>query len=114
MSGMPARDASAKADRALVLHEQGLTRAQLAKRLCVKPDSVKGMLERAKQRRRKMGSSSVVFQVEQRADAKWHIVCHCPDGEIDHITGFLDEYSIKNWLASEHCDRWLTARGFSR
>jgi hypothetical protein len=26
----------------------------------------------------------------------------------------LDEYSIKNWLASEHCDGWLTARGLSR
>jgi hypothetical protein len=45
-----------------------------------------------------MGSSSVIFQAEQRADAKWHIVCHCPDAKIDHITGFLDEHSIKNWL----------------
>ena len=43
-----------KADRALKLHEQGLTRAQIAERLCVKPDSVKGMLDRAKQRRAKM------------------------------------------------------------
>jgi orotate phosphoribosyltransferase-like protein len=43
-----------KADRALKLHEQGLTRAQIAERLCVNPDSVKGMLDRAKQRRAKM------------------------------------------------------------
>ena len=43
-----------KADRALKLHEQGLTRAQIAERLCVKPDSVKGMLDRAKQRQAKM------------------------------------------------------------
>jgi Mn-dependent DtxR family transcriptional regulator len=56
MSGMPERDASFKADRALVLHEQGLTSAQLAERLCVKPDSVKGMLDRAKQRRAKMAA----------------------------------------------------------
>ena len=43
-----------KADRALKLHEQGLTRAQIAERLCVKPDSVKGMLDRDKQRWAKM------------------------------------------------------------
>jgi hypothetical protein len=40
-----------KADRALVLHEQGMSRATIAGRLCVKPASVNGMVERAKQRR---------------------------------------------------------------
>jgi orotate phosphoribosyltransferase-like protein len=54
MTGTREMDASFKADRALKLHEQGLTRAQIAERLCVKPNSVKGMLERAKQRRSKM------------------------------------------------------------
>ena len=110
-----------KADRALVFHEQGMSRATIAERLCVRPIKAKRMIEQAKQRREKkvgelgkMMTSSVIFHAEQRADAKWHIVCHCPDGKIDHITGFLDEYSIKNWLASEHCDGWLTARGLSR
>jgi hypothetical protein len=56
MNGIPERDASSKADRALELHGQGLTRAQIAERLCVKPDSVKGMIERAKQRRAKMAA----------------------------------------------------------
>jgi hypothetical protein len=42
MNGIPERGASSKADRALKLHEQGLTRAQIAERLCVKPDSVRG------------------------------------------------------------------------
>ncbi|SHG44127.1 hypothetical protein [Bradyrhizobium erythrophlei] len=41
MNGIPERGASSKADRALKLHEQGLTRAQIAERLCVKPDSAK-------------------------------------------------------------------------
>ena len=54
MTGTREMDASFKADRALKLHEQGLARAQIAERLCVKPDSVKGMLERAKQRRSRM------------------------------------------------------------
>ena len=58
MNGIPERGASSKADRALKLHEQGLTRPQIAERLCVKPDSVKGMLDRAKQRRAKMSMAA--------------------------------------------------------
>jgi hypothetical protein len=42
-----------KADRALLLHEQGISRAAIAGRLCVKPASLNGMLGRAKQRRDK-------------------------------------------------------------
>jgi hypothetical protein len=40
-----------KADRALVLDEQGVSRATIAGRLCVKAASLNGMLGRAKQRR---------------------------------------------------------------
>jgi hypothetical protein len=28
------------------------------------------------------------------------------------VTGFLDEQSIQNWLATEHRDHWLKVRGF--
>ena len=55
---IPERDASPKADRALKLHEQGLTRVQIAERLRVKPDSVKGMLDRAKRRRAKLSMAA--------------------------------------------------------
>jgi len=55
MVGMPDKDAGAKADRALKLYEQGLTRAQLAERLSVNPKNITGMLQRAKQRRQKAG-----------------------------------------------------------
>jgi DNA-binding transcriptional regulator LsrR (DeoR family) len=55
MVGIPDKDAAAKADRALQLHEQGLTRAQLAERLCVNPKNMTGMLQRARQRREKAG-----------------------------------------------------------
>jgi orotate phosphoribosyltransferase-like protein len=58
MNGIPERGAPSKADRALKLHEQGLTHAQIAERLCVKPDSVRGMLDRAKQRRAKMSMAA--------------------------------------------------------
>jgi len=53
----PEKDAAAKADRALMLHEQGLSRAQLAERLCVKPQNITGMLQRAKHRRDKAGEA---------------------------------------------------------
>ena len=55
MVGSPDKDAAAKADRALQLHEQGLTRAQLAELLCVNPKNMTGMLQRARQRREKAG-----------------------------------------------------------
>jgi DNA-binding transcriptional regulator LsrR (DeoR family) len=51
MVGIPDKDAAAKADRALKLYEQGLTRAQLAERLSVNPKNMTGMLQRARQRR---------------------------------------------------------------
>jgi hypothetical protein len=35
-----------------------------------------------------------------------------PGGKIDYVTGFLDEQSIKNWLATEHRDHWLSMRGY--
>jgi orotate phosphoribosyltransferase-like protein len=62
MNGIPERSAPSKADRALKLQEQGLTHAQIAERLCVKPDSVKGMIDRAKQRRAKMSMAAHVDQ----------------------------------------------------
>jgi DNA-binding transcriptional regulator LsrR (DeoR family) len=51
MIRMSEKDAAAKADRALKLHEQGLSRPQLAERLCMNPKSINGMLQRAKRRR---------------------------------------------------------------
>ena len=57
MVGMPDKDAAAKADRALKLYEQGLTRAQLAERLCVSPKNMTGMLQRARQRRQRAARS---------------------------------------------------------
>jgi DNA-binding transcriptional regulator LsrR (DeoR family) len=57
MIGIPEKDAAAKADRALKLHEQGLTRAQLAERLGLKPQNINGMLQRAKHRRDKAGEA---------------------------------------------------------
>jgi orotate phosphoribosyltransferase-like protein len=45
------RFASEKADRALELHDKGLSRGEIAERLGVRPTNVAGMLQRAKQRR---------------------------------------------------------------
>lgn len=53
MSAAPDHFATEKADRALVLHEQGLGRSEIAERLGVKPANINGMIQRAKQRREK-------------------------------------------------------------
>jgi hypothetical protein len=59
-----------------------------------------------------MADTSVIFKPAKVSDGDWQIVCHCPGGKIDYVTGFLDEPSIKNWLASEHRDHWLKVRGY--
>jgi len=53
----------------------------------------------------------VIFQAELVAK-KWRLKCICPNGIVEYVTGFHDEHSIKNWLASEHRDGWLKARRF--
>ncbi|WP_316228354.1 MULTISPECIES: hypothetical protein [unclassified Bradyrhizobium] len=47
-----------KADRALALHEKGLTPSVIGERLGVDRKCVPGMIQRAKQRREKMESTS--------------------------------------------------------
>lgn len=51
MTAQARKHATDKADRALVLAEQGLTRVVIAERLGISPGNVNGMLQRAKQRR---------------------------------------------------------------
>lgn len=51
MSTSPDHFAAEKADKALVLRDQGLSRGEIAERLGVKPANIAGMLQRAKQRR---------------------------------------------------------------
>ncbi len=53
MTRQSANEAARKSDRALELHERGLGRQDIAELLCVKPTNVAGMLQRAKQRRKK-------------------------------------------------------------
>ena len=59
-----------------------------------------------------MADRHVIFEAEQSPRGGWQIKCHCPEGKIDYVTGFLDEQSIQNWLATEHRDHWLTMRGY--
>jgi hypothetical protein len=59
-----------------------------------------------------MADTQVTFNAEQAPRGGWQIKCHCPGGKIDYVTGFLDERSIHNWLATEHRDHWLKMRGY--
>jgi hypothetical protein len=51
-----------------------------------------------------MADTHVIFEAEQLPRGGWQIMCHCPGGKIDYVTGFLDELSIHNWLATKHRD----------
>jgi hypothetical protein len=58
-----------------------------------------------------MTGKYVIFEAE-KVSHNWQIKCSCPGGKIDHVTGFLDEQSIQNWLKTEHCAHWLKVRGY--
>lgn len=55
MSGIPDRQATQKAARALELFEKGLTMVVIAERLGVQPRHVNEIIKRAKARREKAG-----------------------------------------------------------
>ena len=59
-----------------------------------------------------MTDTHVIFQAEKVSEGVWHIKCHCPQGKIDYVTGFLDERSTHNWLKTEHRAHWLKVRGY--
>jgi hypothetical protein len=61
-----------------------------------------------------MTDAHVIFKAVKVSEGDWQLVCHCPEGKIEFVTGFLNEQSTKNWLASEHRDHWLKARGYQR
>jgi hypothetical protein len=89
MVGMPDKDAAAKADRALKLYEQGLTRAQLAERLSVNPKNMTWMLQRARQRRQKAGGmNGETFERKVRTPAE------CPGGQCPPLS-HLSRQSLK-------------------
>lgn len=56
--------------------------------------------------------ANVVFESEKTPRGGWQIKCHCPGGKTDYVTGFLDEQSIQNWLATDHRTHWLKVRGY--
>jgi hypothetical protein len=59
-----------------------------------------------------MTDTHVIFKAEMISQGDWQLVCHCPGGKIDYVTGFLDEPSTQNWLATEHRTSWLKKRGY--
>jgi hypothetical protein len=56
--------------------------------------------------------AGVLFRPERVGPKNWQIRCTGPDGRVECVTGFLDEKSIENWLASIHCAHWLNVRGY--
>ena len=60
-----------------------------------------------------MTETRVTF-LTQQISGSWRLCCLCPNDKIEYVTGFKDEQSIKNWLASEHRDGWLKARRYDQ
>ena len=54
-----------------------------------------------------MAGTPVIFKAQKVSEGNRQIACHCPGGKIEYVTGFLDEQSTENWLASEHGAYWL-------
>jgi hypothetical protein len=59
-----------------------------------------------------MTDTHVIFEAEKVPNDGWRIICRCPDGKTDYVTGFLDEPSTENWLKTEHRAHWLKVRGY--
>ena len=59
-----------------------------------------------------MTEAHVIFKPAMVSDGDWQLVCHCPGGKIEYVTGFLDEPSIHNWRATEHRAHWLKVRDY--
>jgi hypothetical protein len=60
----------------------------------------------------RMTETHVIFKAAMISEGDWQLICHCPGGKIDYVTGFLDEQSTQNWLATDHCASWLKRRGY--
>jgi hypothetical protein len=56
---------------------------------------------------RSMSIASVIFLTAKISKGDWQIVCHCPGGKIEYVTGFSDEQSTKNWRMSGYRAAWL-------
>jgi hypothetical protein len=54
----------------------------------------------------------VIFKAEQVTEDEWQIVCHCPDGTIEYVTGFSDKRAIDSWLQDQRREYWLKARDY--
>jgi hypothetical protein len=59
-----------------------------------------------------MTEAHVIFEAAMVSKGDWRLVRHCPGGKIEYVTGFLDEQSIPNWLATEHRAHRLKVRGY--
>jgi hypothetical protein len=48
-----------------------------------------------------------------KVGTEWHVVATYPRGQKEHIAGFHSEAEAIEWIASESCQAWLRARGYT-
>ncbi len=61
-----------------------------------------------------MTDRRVIFKVEQVTEGQWQIVCHCPGGVVEHVTGFSNERGAVSWLQDQRREFWLKTRDYQQ
>ena len=62
-----------------------------------------------------MGKSPrVIFKHQTIADSDWQIQAHCPDAEIQYVSGFKSKAEIDEWLAGAGKIKWLRSHGYAK
>ena len=62
-----------------------------------------------------MGKSPrVIFKHQRITDGDWQIQAHCPDAEIQYVSGFKSKAEIVEWLAGAGKIKWLRSHGYAK
>ena len=62
-----------------------------------------------------MGKSPrVIFKYKRIAQDDWQIEAHCPEAEIQYISGFKSKAEIDEWLQGSRRIDWLRSQGYAK
>ena len=59
-------------------------------------------------------SPRVIFKYKRIAQDDWQIEAHCPEAEIQYISGFKSKAEIDEWLQGSRRIDWLRSQGYAK
>jgi hypothetical protein len=59
-------------------------------------------------------SPRVIFKHHRIADGDWQIQAHCPEAEIQYVSGFKSKAEIDEWLAGVSKINWLRSHDYAK